>query len=69
MYTDANLDLLLVGSNLEGLHVFQDVQGHERDLFGVLLSVADGKTAHHHVRVTDRFNLRKKILIVMSFRF
>ena len=56
--SDAQLNRL-VGAvpDPEVLHRPHEVQGHRGDLAGVVVTVADGQAARHHVRVADRLNL------------
>ena len=47
----------------EVLHGLQQVQGHGGDLAGVVVAVADGQAARHHVRVADRLHLVHVVLL------
>ena len=43
--------------DLEHLDLTQQIESHGGDLSGMLVTVPDGKTRYHHVRISDRLYL------------
>ena len=60
MQSDSELEFLVrLVPDFERFDRLQQSQGHPRNLPRVVQPVPVGQPGHHHVRVTDRLNLKK----------